>query len=365
MGVLDGIKVVEIASSAPVSVCAMLLADMGAEVIIVEAPNAQPVLPRPEDICNRGKRSIVLDLRQLDDVDALLALLESADIFIEGLGPGVAEAWGFGPQACLARKPSLVYGCSTGWGQDGPLAQVPAPGGNVEAVAGTLWTATAPNNCPTPRAGLLDVVGGGALYLAIGVLAAAVHAREDGQGQVVDAATIDGAAHMLNLMMVALPVRGGFENIRPAANESFIMRSYRCADGEWINISAIESKFYSVLLKKLGLSDDAQFATGLEEKQACGALAARLEQIFASRPRSAWCELLEGTDACVAPVLSPQDAARHPHNAARGLYATVDGVLQVVATPRFCATPSAPPGRVPLQGEHTDDVLKTLGRRAS
>ncbi|MDF3084386.1 CaiB/BaiF CoA transferase family protein [Burkholderia sola] len=365
MGVLDGIKVIEIASSAPVSVCAMLLADMGAEVIVVEPPDARPVLPRPEDICNRGKRSIVLDLSQLDHVDVLLTLLDSADVFIEGLGPGVAEAGRFGPEVCLARRGSLVYGRSSGWGQHDQLTQVPAPGGNAEAISGALWTATAPNLRPTPHAGLVDVVGGGALYLAIGVLAAAVRAREDGHGQIVDAAVVDGAAHLQNLMMVALPARGGFENIRPAANESFVMRSYRCADGEWINISAIEPRFYLALLNKLGLSNDEQFVTGLEDKQAWDELAARLESIFASRSRSAWCGLLEGTDACAAPVLSPWDAARHPHNAARGLYATVDGVLQVVATPRFSATPSAPPRRVPLRGEHTNDVLQAVGRSGS
>lgn len=225
--------------------------------------------------------------------------------------------------------------------------------------------ATAPEQRPTPRAGLLGEVGGGALYLAIGVLAAALHVRGGGSGQVVDAAVVDGSAHLLNLLIVMLPALGGFEKVRPASDESFVMRSYRCADSEWINISAIEPKFYLALLKKLGLDADKQFITGLNDRQAWRALAARLEMIFAGKTRSEWCELLEGAACCVAPVLAPKDAARHPHNLARGLYASVDGVLQVAAAPRFEVTPSAPPGRVPSRGEHTQEVLLTIRANAS
>lgn len=360
MGVLDGIRVVEIASGAPSSVCGMMLADLGAEVIVVEPHDAGPSGPRPADICNRGKRSIMLNLGQPEGVETVLKLVDTADILIEGAGPGAAEALGLGPDTCLSRKPALVYGRSSGWGQTGPLARAPGRGGNCTAVSGALWMETAPGHRPAPRAGLLGEVGGGALHLAIGVLAALLRARADGRGQVVDAAIVDGSAHLLNLLIVMLPGHGGFAGLRPASNESYVMRSYRCADGEWFNISAIEPKFYAVLLQKLGLDDDERFVTGFGDKLAWPALAASLEKIFAEKPRHAWCELLEGTDACFAPVLDPEDAARHPHNLARDLYKRVDGVLQVAAVPRFTATPSAPLAHVPQRGEHTDEVLAAI-----
>lgn len=365
MGVLDGIRVIEIASAASPAICGMMLADMGADVIVVEAPTAEASRPRPADICNRGKRSIILDLQERAGVETVLDLVDSADIFIEGAGPGVAEQSGFGPEVCLSRRPSLVYGRTSCWGHEGPLAHVPGGHGNSTAVSGTLWMATAPGQRPTTHAGLLGVVGGSALYLAIGVLAGALRAREDGRGQIVDAATVDGSAHLLNLLAVMVPDRGSFASLRPASEESFVMRSYRCADGEWINLSAIEPKFYSTLLRKLGLDGDEQFVAGLGDKKTWYSLAGRLETLFAGKPRSAWCELLEGTEACFAPVLAPQDAARHPHNLARGLYVAADGILQVVAAPRFGATPSARPAPVPMRGEHTEEVLMQIRTHGS
>lgn len=363
MGVLEGIRVIEIASAAASTVCGMMLADLGADVIVVESPTDETGRPRPADICNRGKRSIVLDLQRRAEVETLLTIVDSADILIEGAGPGAAEESGFGPEVCLSRKQSLVYGRTSGWGHDGPLAHMPGGHGNCAAVSGTLWTATAPGQRPAAHAGLLSVVGGSALYLAIGVLAGALRAREDGRGQIVDAATVDGSAHLLNLLAVMLPERGSFSNLRPASNESFVMRSYRCADGEWINLSAVEPKFYSALLTKLGLDGDEQFVSGLGDKKNWDVLASRLEIVFAEKTRSAWCELMEGTEVCFAPVLAPKDAAQHTHNLARGLYETVDGILQVVAAPRFNATPSARPSPVPMRGEHTDEVLKEIDRR--
>jgi acetyl-CoA hydrolase len=338
----------------------MMLSDLGAEVTVIEAPHPDAGRPRPEDICNRGKQSVTLDLHQPDGLETLLKLVEQADVLIEGVGPGAAEKLGFGPDACHLRCPSLVYGRASGWGQTGPLANQPGRDGNHTAISGALWMATAPDQCPAPTGGVLGVAGGGALYLAIGVIAGVLHARESGHGQVVDAAAVEGSAHLLNLSVVMLPGRGSFFNLKPASNESFVMRSYRCSDGEWINLSAIEPKFYSAFLEKLGLDGDEDFLNGFRDKKAWKDLAARLETTFASKTRGAWCELLEGTDACFAPVLTPRDAAGHPHNVARELYVTVDGILQVAATPRFSATPSAPPARVPARGEHTEQVLMSL-----
>ncbi|PPC74212.1 CoA transferase [Pokkaliibacter plantistimulans] len=362
MGVLDGIRIVEVASSPATSVCGMMLADLGADVILIDPPGKDGAGPRPTEIYNRGKRSIVLDLNQHDCVQTLLQLVQQSDIVLEGGGPGLAEVLGYGPDICLAKKPSLVFGRSSGFGQNGPAAMNASSGGISTAVSGALWMETAPDETPLPRADLLGVVGGGALYLAIGVLAALLRAREDGGGQVVDSSMLEGSAHMFNLLVVMLEERGSFDMLRPDAFGCYALRSYQCADGEWINLSAIEPRFHTLLLERLGLADDAEFCAGLQDREKWPVLAKRFEQLFANRPRDEWCGLLSGDDTCFAPILAPEEAARHPHGLARHLYDVVDGVLQVSAAPRFSATPSAPTARVPRRDEHRSEILATLPR---
>lgn len=365
MGVLEGVRVVEIAGIGPGPFCGMLLADLGAEVIAVERPEAGPGRPRSAAIFNRGKRSVVLDLKAPSAADALLRLVEGADALIEGMRPGVMERLGLGPDVCLARNPRLVYGRMTGWGQHGPLAQAAGHDSNYTALAGALWFASPagqPQQAPTT---MLGDVGGGALYLALGIVAGILRARADGRGQVVDAAIVDGAAHMLNLLLSMYALRGGsFDRGQPSDAAHWAGRSYRCADGGWVNIASLEPQFYAELLRRLGLDGDERFVQGQWNPKLWPALSDHLVRLFATRTRAQWCELLEGTDACFAPVLDPAEAAHHPHMAARGAYVRVDGVLQAAPAPRFSVTPSAPPRSVPERGAHTREVLRECGLAA-
>ncbi|MGL3210620.1 CaiB/BaiF CoA transferase family protein [Bradyrhizobium sp. BR 1433] len=361
MGVLRGLNVVEIAGLGPGPFCGMLLADLGADVITVERPDANAGLTRSSEIFNRGKRSIILDLKKPEAVDTVLRLVERSDVLIESMRPGVMERLGLGPDVCLARRPSLVYGRMTGMGQCGPLSQIAGHDPTYLGFSGALWLATQPGQRPEAPPSLLGDIGGGALYLAVGILAGVLRAHQDGLGQVVDAAMCDGSAHMLNLMLSIIPNRGGnFELGRPASDARHFVRSYRCSDGEWINICPVEAKFYVELIKRLGLDHDKRFVEGLENPKAWPTLSEELAALFASKTRTQWCELLEGTDACFAPVLSPPEAAVHPHNVARGVYTTIDGILQAAPAPRFSATPSAEPTRVPVRGAHTHEVLSEL-----
>ncbi len=241
------------------------------------------------------------------------------------------------------------------------MARAAAHDGNYAGVSGALWLATAADQRPEPPPSLLGDIAGGALYLAIGILAGVLRARHDGRGQVVDAAMVDGSAHLLNLLLSIIERRGGaYEMGKPASDPKYFARSYRCADGEWINIAAIEPPFHAALIKRLGLDRDEHFVNGINDPKVWPALTDKLAAVFASKTRTEWCKMLEGTDACFAPVLSPLDAAAHPHNVARGIYSTIDGILQAVPAPRFSATPSAGLTRVPARGAHTRDVLSEL-----
>jgi len=274
------------------------------------------------------------------------------------------ERIGLGPDVCLARRPSLVYGRITGWGQHGPLAQIAGHDSNYTALSGALWFASPPGQPQVMPATMMGDVGGGALYLAIGLLAGILRARTDGTGQVVDAAMVDGVAHMMNLLLGMIASRGtGFARGNAGFDAAhWAGRSYRCADGRWVNIASLEPQFYAELLRRLGLDADRRFVDGQMDPKAWPELSGELERLFATRTRAQWCEAFEGSDACFAPVLDPVEAAAHPHMAARGVYRDVDGVLQTAAAPRFSATPSwADPPRVPSPGEHTHDVLSDAG----
>ncbi len=367
MSVLNGVRVVEIAGLGPGPFCGMLLADLGAEVIVIERPDARHTGPRPEYIVNRGKRSITLDFKSPAAVEATLRLIADADALIEGMRPGVMERLGLGPEVCLARNPKLVYGRMTGWGQHGPLAQAAAHDSNYTGLAGALWFASPAGAPPQAPPTLVGDIAGGSLYLALGIVSGILRARSDGRGQVVDAAIVDGVAHMLNLLLGAhASKRDNFDRGTQFYDLAhWAGRSYRCADGGWVNLASVEPQFYADLIRRLDLEGDQRFVRGQWDARIWPQLSEELARLFATRSRADWCAQLEGTDVCFAPVLSPAEAAVHPHMVARGAYGTVDGVLQGAAAPRFSATPSQAIASVPRLGEHSREVLSEAGLTAA
>jgi alpha-methylacyl-CoA racemase len=368
MGVLSGVRIIEIAGIGPAPFCGMLLADMGAEVILVErgaAKAGDPLDLGDKLIVNRGKKSVALDLKDPQAIEAVLKLIDSADAVIEGMRPGVMERLRLGPDVCLARNPRLVYGRMTGWGQDGPLAQAAGHDLNYIALSGALWFAGEPGTPPLAPPTLVGDIGGGALYLAMGVLAGILNARSNGQGQVVDAAIVDGSANMMNLLL-SLHASGKqpFERGQGILDGPHWYGSYTCADGKFITIGALEPQFYALLLNKLGLADDHDFQRPYDSRT-WSRLRVRLTSIFIAESRQHWVDLLEGSDTCFAPVLTPAEAMKHPHIAARGIYGENDGVLQAAPAPRFSASSCGVPGAIPLRGEHSEDILRSAGLSAT
>lgn len=364
MGVLDGVRIVEIAGIGPGPFCGMLLADLGAEVILVERAGGKSgdVSELGKNaIVNRGKRSLALNLKDARAIDAVLRLIDGADALIEGMRPGVMERLGLGPEVCLARNPRLVYGRMTGWGQDGPLAHAAGHDINYIALSGALWFSGAPGTPPMAPPTLVGDLGGGALYLAMGILAGILRAQRDGTGQVVDAAIVDGSASLMNLLLSAHAAgRQPFERGRGLLDGPHWYGSYACADGHFVSVGALEPQFNALLFAKLGLGDDPDFQQPYDPGR-YASLRARLAALFVTQPRQHWVDLLEGSDACFAPVLTPAEAMAHPHMAARGIYAKRDGVLQAAAAPRFSATPAAAAGAVPRRGEHGAEILHMAG----
>jgi alpha-methylacyl-CoA racemase len=364
MGVLTGVRIIEIAGLGPAPFCGMLLADMGAEVVLVErggAGGGDPLSLGKNAIVHRGKRSIALDLKDAAAVDAVLRLIEGADALVEGMRPGVMERLGLGPDACLARNPRLVYGRMTGWGQDGPLAQAAGHDINYIALSGALWFSGAPGEPPMAPPTLVGDLGGGALYLAMGVLAALLSARRTGAGQVVDAAIVDGSANLMNLLLSAHAAgQMPFERGRGLLDGPHWYGAYACADGRFVTVGALEPQFNALLFARLGLADDPDFRNAYDARR-WPRLRERLAALFATQPRAHWVELLEGSDACFAPVLTPREALAHPHLAARGVYVERDGVLQAAPAPRFSATPSSDAAAVPVRGEHGEAILRGIG----
>jgi len=360
MGVLDGIRIIEIAALGPAPFCGMLLADMGAEVILIERNDSRdPLALGKNAIVNRGKRSLVLNLKDPQAVGVLLRLIGSADGLIEGMRPGVMERLGLGPEVCLQANPRLVYGRMTGWGQDGPLAGAAGHDVNYIALSGALWFSGEPGSVPTAPPTLVGDLGGGALYLAVGMLGALLHARASGAGQVVDAAIVDGSASLMNLLLSAHAA-----GIQPFERGSGMLDgghwygSYLCADGDYISIGALEPQFSGLLFSRLGLEADPEFRN-LYDPALWKRQRVRLAAIFLQQPRPHWNALLEGTDACFAPVLTPGQA--HPHLQARNVYSRHNGILQAGPAPRFSAMPDRKIGNVPERGEHGREILGALG----
>jgi acetyl-CoA hydrolase len=366
MGILSGVRVVEVAGIGPGPFCGMLLADLGAEVVLFERPHAGGAVTDAGAgaIFHRGKRSIAIDLKSPRGQEAALRVIEGFDGLIEGMRPGTMERLGLGPKICLARNPRLTYGRMTGWGQSGPLAASAGHDNNYIALSGALWYAGNAGEPPVAPPTLLGDLGGGALYLAVGLLAGILNARATGKGTVVDAAIVDGSAHLMNLLL-SFRATGQFsmERGKSLLDGPHWFATYACADGKFVSVGALEPQFYALLVRKLGLDGDPEFANGYDAAQ-WPRQKKRFEGIFAMRTRDDWCEILEGTDACFAPVLTPEEAARHPHNIARGIYSERDGILQAAPAPRFSGE-NAIPGPIPARGQHTDDILGAAGFAAA
>ena len=349
MGPLSGIKIVELAGIGPGPMCAMLLADLGATVIRID--RAQPVElgnPRPLqfNLLLRNRKAVALDLKRADAVALVLRLLEKADALIEGFRPGVTERLGLGPAPCLARNPRLVYGRMTGWGQSGPLAAAAGHDINYIALSGALHAVGRHGQPPAPPLNLLGDYAGGSLYLALGLLAGILEAQKSGQGQVVDAAIIDGTASLMTSVF-GLYAAGLFKLERgtnTSDSGAYFYDAYECADGRWVSVGSIEQRFHEELLRLTGV-DPADIGAQREPSnwpKARAVLAAK----FKTRTQREWCELLEGSDACFAPVLSLAEAPEHPQFKTRGSFVTIDGVVQPGPVPRFSRTvpdvPTAP-----------------------
>lgn len=371
-GPLGHLTVVEFAGLGPAPFAGMLLADHGARVIRIDRP-AKPgkgggmaaLTARDSDVLSRGRESIALDLKREAGREVALQLVSRADVLIEGFRPGVMESLGLGPDACLARRPSLVFGRVTGWGQTGPLAHAAGHDINYTALSGALHSTARRDQPPTPTPGLIGDFGGGGMLAAFGLLAAVLHARETGQGQVVDVAISDGAA-----LLTAL-VQGwrsaGMWNAEAGTNNgdggAHFYDVYACADGKYISVGAMEPQFYALLRDKCGLFDpafDAQW-----DAARWPALKEKVAAVFRQKTRRQWCELLEGTDACFAPVLDLDEAPLHPHNQARGTFVQVKGITQPAPAPRFGAGAAPACRPVGLVGADTRSLLGELGYDAA
>lgn len=368
-GPLSGVTVVELAGLGPGTFCGMLLADLGADVIRVDrsTPNPGNPLAPEDDYLNRGKRSIILDLKSEGGLRAARGLVDHADALIEGFRPGVVERLGLGPTVCLESNPGLIYGRMTGYGQDGPLSGKAGHDINYIAVAGALahiGPSTGPPSIPLNIVG--DFGGGGAL-LAFGMISALLKSRETGTGQVVDAAIVDGAA-LLTTMQHAWARAGRWSERRETNmldGGAHFYAVYECADGKFLSVGAIEPVFYTALLAGLGLSTDPLFVEGHSDRRLWPQLRTRFAEVFLQKPRHEWLQRLAAGDTCVAPVLSISEATQHPHNKHRGTFIEVGDAVQPSPAPRFSRTPTEDPSPPVPPGSHTREVLAELGISSS
>lgn len=364
MGPLTGVKIVEFGGIGPPPMCAMLLADMGADVLRIDRVQPSglglPVPPR-FSVMDRSRRSVAIELKKPEGIATVLRLLDQADALIEGFRPGVMERLGLGPEVCLSRNPRLVYGRVTGWGQTGPLAQAAGHDLNYIALTGAAHAIGRRGQTPTPPLNLVGDFGGGGLYLALGIVAALNGAQRSGKGQVVDAAMVDGAASLMS-SIYGLYAAGMIndrrgENILDSGSHFYDV--YETFDGKFISIASIEAKFYAELLQRLGLQNES--LPDQMDQAHWPELKDRMAKLFRTKTREEWCEILEGTDVCFAPVLSFDEAPQHPHNKARDTFIEVDGVIQPAPAPRFSGTPSQVQRPPAAPGEHTEEGLFDWG----
>lgn len=367
MGPLQGVKVVEFAGIGPGPIVGMLLADLGAQVVLIErktmnsnAATVDPTKMGKAAFFKRGKQSITLDLRQSSDIEVALKLVAKSDVLVEGFRPGVMERLGIGPDVCLERNPKLIYGRMTGWGQTGPLAPSAGHDLNFSAITGALFYSGLPGDIPFPTPTLLGDVGGGSMSLALGIVSALLYANKTGKGQVIDAAISDGAIY--NMMLLASLREQGvisdgkrndfFSGVAPWCS------TYQCADDRFVTVQALEPNFYQELISICGFADDPDFADQYDSS--CWEVAKeKMSAFFGSRTQAECCSILEGTDACFAPILSLSEAANYPHNQARESFIRIDGVLQPAPAPKFSLTKQKV-GSIPALGEHNDDVIRSL-----
>jgi alpha-methylacyl-CoA racemase len=357
-GPLSGVKIVEFAGIGPGPFCGMLLSDLGADVVRIDRKGGGR--GSKFDVTARGRRSVALDLKTPEAVEACLTLMEGADAAFEGFRPGVMERLGLGPDVALKRNPKLVFGRMTGWGQFGPLAQAAGHDINYIAITGAL-AAIGLDDKPIPPLNLVGDFGGGALYLAFGLLAGIISARATGQGQVVDCAMTDGSASLMS-MFYGMLASGAWREGREANlldGGAHFYGTYQCKDDRWVSLGSIEPQFYALLLEKAGL-DDAQFKQQMSRDD-WPELKSKLAAVIKTKTRDEWTALMEGTDVCFGPVMGLKEAATHPHNAARETFVTIDGVVQPAPAPRFSATPGAIQAPPPAIGADNEAALSDWG----
>ena len=357
-GPLTGLKIVEFAGIGPGPFCGMLLSDLGADVVRIDRKGGRG--GAPSDVTARGRRSVALDLKSPDAVQACLKLMDAADGIIEGFRPGVMERLGLGPDVVLKRNPKLVYGRMTGWGQTGPWSMAAGHDMNYIAITGALH-AIGTDDKPVPPLNLVGDFGGGALYLAFGLMAGIIQARETGKGQVVDCAMSDGAASLM-AMFYGMKGAGVWKDTRRSNmldGGAHFYDTYQCSDGKWVSIGSIEPQFYALLLEKTGITDP-QFQRQVD-RDVWPELRAKLAAVFATKTRDDWTAIMGGTDVCFAPVLDLDEAPKHPHNAARQTFVEVGGVTQPAPAPRFSVTPPAIQGPPPAIGAHNREALTDWG----
>ncbi len=363
-GPLSGIRILELAGIGPAPYGTMLLGDLGADVVRIDrssnAVGGDPDQP-PADTLARSRRSIGVDLKHPDGIATVLDLVESSDVVVEGFRPGVMERLGLGPDVCLARNPRLVFARMTGWGQEGPYASMAGHDINYIALGGVLHPLGRAGEKPTPPINLVGDFGGGGMLLAFGVCAALVEVARSGEGQVIDAAMIDGAASLMSMTWSFRHM--GMWNDERGTNMldtgAHFYDTYETADGGYVSIGSIEPQFYAELLRITGL--DAEEWPWQHDQSAWPALKERMAEVFRTKTRDEWCELMEGTDVCFAPVLAMEEAPTHPHNEHRGTFIEVAGLTQPAPVPRFSRTPGAVQGPPSHAGQHTDDVLADRG----
>jgi alpha-methylacyl-CoA racemase len=361
MGPLNGYTVIELAGIGPAPMGGMILADMGAEVIRIDrASGANPLTMK--DVSSRGKKSVALNLKDTSGIETLLRMVENADAIIDPYRPGVCEKLGIGPDVCLARNPKLVFARMTGWGQEGPLANAAGHDINYISITGALYAMGRKGEKPVPPLNLVGDMGGGGMLLVNGVLAALLEAANSGKGQVIDAAMVDGAAQLM-WMFHGFQAIGMWDETQRESNMldggAHFYDTYQCADGEYVSIGSIEPQFYALLKELAGLSEEEFGDQNNPAKWP--ALKQRLADVFRSKTRAEWCEIMEGTDVCFAPVLNFVEAPDHPANVARQTYIEVEGVTQPAPAPRFSRTPSEVRHAGHNPGQDTDEVLAAMG----
>ena len=361
MGPLSGFTVIELAGIGPAPMGGMILADMGAEVIRIERANGND-LKQMRDVSARGKKSVVINLKQAEGVETLLRMIENADVLIDPYRPGVCEKLGVGPEVCLQRNPRLVFARMTGWGQEGPLAHAAGHDINYISLTGALFATGRRGEKPVPPLNLVGDMGGGGMLLVNGVLAALLETANSGKGQVIDVAMVDGAAQLM-WMFHGFQAIGGWDASQREANlldgAAHFYDTYECADGQYISIGSIEPQFYA-LLKQLAELPEEEFGNQ-NDPSLWPELTDKLAAVFKRKTQAEWCKIMEGTDVCFAPVLSFMDAPSHPANVARNTYIEVDGVTQPAPAPRFSRTPSQVAHGAHNLGEDTEATLAAMG----